>query len=111
MPEMREYRRFGSRYMLLNALSMLPFIPVFIFIWIRAQAMNLDFWLWIASGIFLAGAVFGLWWQWYRSRRMVCPKCGSFILRKGHVEAGEPLNFVCTRCDIEWVTGLSQSDD
>lgn len=111
MPEIRKYRRFGARYMLLNVVSVLPFVPVFIFMWHRASSGRFDTWFWLATGLFGVGGVFGLWWQARRSRRMNCPQCGALIVRTDHPAPNQPINFVCTRCDVKWVTGLSVADD
>ena len=97
--------------MLANAASVLPFVPVFFFMWNRASSGNLDIWFWFSAGIFAAGAVFGLWWQARRSRRMNCPQCGTLIFRTSHPGPNQPINFVCRRCDVEWVTGLSAAND
>jgi hypothetical protein len=111
MPEVRQYRRFGARYMLANILSMVPFVPVFVFICLRASSGNFDSWFWLATGFFILGALFGLRWQAYRSRRMICPHCGDLILRTNHPAPNQPINFICSRCDVEWVSGLSVADD
>lgn len=49
--------------MLLKVVSMLPFLPVFIFIWMRVAAGIWDPLTWAAIGVFVAGGLFGLWWQ------------------------------------------------
>ncbi len=111
MPTIREYRRFGTRYMLTNAASVTPFVAVFIFIWRRADSGPFDRWFWLATALFVVGAIFGLWWQAYRSRRMICPQCGTRIVRTDHPRSNEPIDFVCSRCDVKWATGLSVADD
>lgn len=106
----KEIHSFGLRYLLMNFLSMLPFIPVFIFMFIRASN---DQWDWITFslfGLFGMGACFGLWWQSHRSSRFVCPECNTLIIdRHENIKVGGELNFICKKCDIEWVTGLSHS--
>jgi len=99
--------------MLLNALSMAPFVPLFIFAWIRASRGIWDAWTWAAMGIFLAGAVLGLFWQYRRHIRMRCPDCGRPILPENKITAapGAPLDFYCPRCDVVWKTGLREPTD
>lgn len=97
--------------MLTNALSVLPFVGVFIFLWWRISRGRLDMWFCSAVIVFVAGAIFGLWWQNYRARHMKCPQCKSDLVRTERVAPGQPINFVCSRCDVVWVTGLSEADD
>ncbi len=111
MPELRHYRRFGRWYMLANAASVLPFLPVLIFIWHRASIDRIDAWFWLGVSLFVAGAGFGLWWQAHRSRRMRCPQCRTRIVRSSQPGLNDPINFICPRCELEWVTGLRVSDD
>jgi type VI protein secretion system component VasK len=84
MPEMREYRQFGARYMLMNALSVIVFVPLFIYLWGGVSAGRFDVWFWVAVGVFVGGAVFGLWWQAYRARRMTCPAMRNVADPCGH---------------------------
>lgn len=97
--------------MLTNAASALPFVLVFTFMWFRLRSGRIDALFWSACALFVAGSVFGLWWQAYRSRRMICPQCGAMLFRSGHPGRGQAMNFVCSHCDVEWITGLSVPDD
>ena len=94
----------------MNILSMLPFIPVFAIIWVRASDNKMDWITYSLIGLFLVGAVFGLWWQNRRSTRFTCPECDKLLV-DNHVDVapGDELNFNCKDCEIEWVTGLTQS--
>ena len=112
MPTQREYRRFGTRYILLNILSMLPFIPVFVSTFMRAWKGIWDQWTFAGMTVFALGAIIGLIWQHRRGTRMRCPECGKLLrIRYFDLEVDEPVNFLCDRCDIEWVTGLRKSDE
>lgn len=113
MPTIKNYRAYGLRYLLFNLLSLLPFIPVIVFIWLRASSGIWDSWTWGAFAIFLAGGVFGLWWQHRRHTRIQCPQCGQLIRHESfnRLQPGDPINFYCKQCDIEWVTGLSVPTD
>ena len=112
MTTVREYRRFGTRYLLINVLTLLPFVPIFAFTFWRVSSGVWDLWTWTGIGIFVLGAVFGLWFQHRRATRFVCPECGQIIV--GPVddpEPGAPIDFVCEHCDIRWRTGLSVPED
>lgn len=111
MPTQREYRRFGTHYILLNVLSMIPFIPVFVLTFMRAGKGIWDHWTWTGIAVFILGAIVGLVWQHRRGTRMRCPECGKLlIIRERDLEEDDPVNFVCDRCDIEWVTGLRKTE-
>jgi hypothetical protein len=86
-------------------------LPVFAFLWARASTDELDHWFWIATAVFVLGTIAGLLRQAGRLRRMVCPQCGSLIVNTDLPPPRHPINFVCRRCDVEWVTGLHVTDD
>jgi len=111
MPEIRKYRRFGVRFLLEGAVGVAVLLPVFAFLSVRASNDRFDHWFWIATAVFVLGAGGGLLRQTARLRRMVCPQCGNLILRADYPPPPHPINFVCARCDVEWVTGLHVSDD
>jgi len=98
--------------MIMNLLSMLPFVPVFIILWHRTSHGIWDDVTFLWTGIFILGAIFGLYWQKRRQNRLRCPDCGKLIIDKHRtVKCGEPLNFYCDICDVEWVTGLIAPED
>lgn len=99
----KDYRKYGYRYMVLNLLSMLPFIPVFVIFVYRGKFDNIGISLTV---VFVVGAVFGLAWQHRRHSRIRCPQCKDILFAEKNLARGAPNNFRCTRCDVEWVTGL-----
>jgi hypothetical protein len=111
MPEIRAYRRFGVRVLLEGVVGVALLLPVFAFLWARATRDQFDEWFWIATALFVAGAGGGLLWHARRLRRMICPQCGTLIVRTDAPLPRHPINFTCTRCDVEWVTGLRVGDD
>lgn len=63
----------------------------------------------VHRGWFGAGLVFfavGFVRQRIRFRRMRCESCGEILHRK--MEDGAAIRFHCSRCDIEWDTGVFQ---
>lgn len=56
-------------------------------------------------------AVSGTVWQSKRLKEFKCPHCGLAIPEptKKYRSEGEPINYYCPNCDIEWVTGLSET--
>lgn len=98
--------------MLANLLSVAPFVPVLIVAWDRASRGIWGEVTWGCLALFGAGAVAGLIWQRRRYSRYRCPDCGKLIVdsHKG-ARPGDPTNFHCDVCDVEWVTGLRAADD
>jgi hypothetical protein len=111
MPQIRTYRRFGFVFLLEGVAGVALLLPVFVFLWARASDDRFDAWFWIATAVFVLGAGGGLLRQAARLRRMLCPQCGNLIVRTDYPPVRHPINFVCTRCDVEWVTGLHVTDD
>lgn len=93
--------------MMLNLLSMLPFIPMLAIVIYRRKMDEIDIGLLI---VFVAGAIFGLAWQHRRHSRIKCPQCKTTLYSDhGKLAPGDPINSRCEKCDVEWVTGLSVS--
>jgi len=97
--------------MLLNLLSVLPFVPVFVIACRRASRGIWDTTTGACIGVLGVGGIIGLFWQHRRHSRYVCPDCGKRIIdRHKDARPGDPIDFYCDVCDVEWVTGLSASD-
>ena len=112
MTTTREHRAFGRRYLAVNVLTMLPAVPVLVFIFWRGASGIYDRWTWIAIGAFAVAAIAGLWSQNRRGSRIVCPECDRAIDRPiGQREPGAPVDFLCEHRDILWRTGLRVSED
>ena len=92
--------------MLVNLLTMLPFIPIFAFAWWRMSSGMWDIWTWTSIVAFALGAVLGLWYQRRRETRLKCPECGAMIVGPiGGLKIDHPIDFYCKNCDIRWETG------
>jgi predicted RNA-binding Zn-ribbon protein involved in translation (DUF1610 family) len=112
MTSVREYPAFGRKYLAINVLTMLPAVPLLIFLFWRGWAGIWDRWTLIAAGAFAVAAIAGLWSQHRRGSRFVCPECARLIVRSiGQREPGAPVDFLCEHCDIRWRTGLRVSED
>ena len=50
-------------------------------------------------------------WDKVRLKRFVCPQCRRKLSETTikHRKEGDPINYYCPDCDIEWETGLSES--
>ena len=106
----KDAKSFGKSYMLKNLISMMPGVVILILTAIRLPSNGMDLLNISLTLLFILNAIFGLWWQSHRSNRFTCPECGNTIIDKHKdILPGEELNFTCNQCDIEWVTGLSQS--
>jgi predicted RNA-binding Zn-ribbon protein involved in translation (DUF1610 family) len=83
----------------------------FAFIWRDSGRFEPAFWL--ATAFFIAWIV--LWI--ILDRRMLhaysCPSCGQRIkdpvIRNRN--AGDPIHYYCSYCDIQWDTGLKESSE
>jgi predicted RNA-binding Zn-ribbon protein involved in translation (DUF1610 family) len=112
MTRIRAHPTFGRRYLAVNVVTMLPAVPVLVFVFWRGASGVWDLWTWIAIGSFAVAAIAGLWSQHRRSSRFVCPECGRPIVRPiDQREPGAPVDFLCEHCDIRWRTGLRVSDN
>ncbi len=106
MTTTRKDHRAGYRYILVNILTMLPFIPLFVIAWRRGSSGIWDHWTWTCIVLFVLGAIFGLWYQRRRETRFRCPECRTLIV--GPIDGlriGHPIIFYCDKCDIRWETG------
>lgn len=65
------------------------------------------------SGVFLVAGVWLLFAVARALLRFPCPQCGRLLPRP--VDTGDqrraPLVYPCTRCDVQWDTGLRTTDD
>ncbi len=106
----RKYRRFGKRYLLQNLILFVPLAALFVVAWSRWDKFDMVFWLCII--LFVAGVLAALIWERRRLRNFTCPKCGTIIQEPTikHRQAEDPINYYCSRCDIEWETGLFEAD-
>ena len=106
MAELKKYKRFGLRYLLANIVLFIPLVILFVIAWSRWEKMDAVFW--ISVTLFIIGVIIGLVWDIVRLRNFHCPKCGKLITdpKEKERKEGEPINYYCSECDIEWETGL-----
>ena len=94
-------RTYQKKYFLGLAASAVPFLLGFVWL-VRAPQFALL--------VFLAvyALVAWLWWRRWTSRHK-CPQCGRMIKHPtvSRPEEGDPVNFYCEHCDIEWETGFT----
>ena len=111
MPGRREHKQFGRKQLLINA-------PITVIGFAALALMFLDFEtrglrFWIASAVFGLAIISIATSEFVRFRRFRCPSCGDKLPKPDFVQldVGDPICFVCEKCDIEWDSGLSIPDD
>lgn len=106
----RKYRRFGKRYLLQNLILFVPLAALFVVAWSRWEKLDAVFWFCIT--LFVAGVSGALFWERRRLKSFSCPECGTVIQEPAikHRQPEDPVNYYCSKCDIEWETGLFEPD-
>jgi hypothetical protein len=104
-------RRFRNRYVLRNIILIVPPLVAFLLVWLDRG--NFDFTFWLAIAFFIAWIVAWIFLDAGMLRGYHCPSCGQGIRTETIPERtfGDPIRFYCPKCDIEWDTGLRESDD
>ncbi|MBN1997617.1 hypothetical protein JW935_08705 [candidate division KSB1 bacterium] len=109
--EKRRYTAFGRKYLLQNMPFFIVLALLFVIAWTHGEKQDVLFW--ISLFLFVAGCIGGLVWDKKRTTRFKCPQCGKLIRtpvvaeRKG----GDPIDYYCPTCDIQWQTGLREAED
>ena len=102
------YKKFGDNYIKKELFVIAPIILLFIIIGIfNWENPILKYSLIL---LIILVAMFGTTSQKLRSKKFVCPNCKKYISEptiKFRTE-GDPINYYCSACDIEWETGLSE---
>ena len=102
------YRKFGDSY---NKKEIFIVVPiVFLFIIIALFKWENPIIRYSLVLLIILIAMFGTTWQKVRLKKFVCPNCKKYIsepINKNRSE-GDPINYYCSDCDIEWETGLSE---
>jgi predicted RNA-binding Zn-ribbon protein involved in translation (DUF1610 family) len=104
----RKYSDFGKSYFIQNACLFVPLALLFWLAWINFEKQNTIFWVCITA--FVLGVISGLIWDKKRRQKFHCPQCGRLIGQPTITERkeGDPLNYACPVCSIEWETGLHE---
>lgn len=109
MSTRRTDARFKSRFILRSAALVVPPLVVFAFLWRESVRVESTSWWAVA---FFVGWV-GVWALLDAAllRNYRCPSCGHRIGNSTRLNRSgrDPIRHYCSRCDIEWDTGLSES--
>jgi hypothetical protein len=104
-------RRFKKRYVLRTAILVVPPLVAFVFIWRDGGRFGSA--LWPAAVFFVAWVLAWIGLDAVILRRYSCPSCGQRIAHPTILsrKAGDPIHYYCSKCDIEWDTGLRESSE
>lgn len=103
-----KYKEFGIKFLIQNIILLIPLVLLFWFAWANVEQMNIFFW--VSAALFILAVVSWMVWDRQRFKNFHCPECGMHILEptlKARKE-NDPVNYYCSKCDIEWETGLIQ---
>jgi predicted RNA-binding Zn-ribbon protein involved in translation (DUF1610 family) len=103
--------RFRKRYILRTTISVVPPLIAFAFVWRDWGRFGVVFW--IAAVFFLAWIAVWIILDAVMLRAYRCPSCGRRTEASAIQDrnAGDPLRYHCSQCDIEWDTGLREASD
>jgi predicted RNA-binding Zn-ribbon protein involved in translation (DUF1610 family) len=103
------YRKFGDNYLKKELFIIAPIILLFILLAIFKWENPIIRYSVVLLIILVA--MFGTTWQKVRLEKFVCPNCKKHIAEPTIKIRSEddPINYYCSKCDIEWETGLSES--
>jgi len=102
-------KEFGDTYIRKEAYIIVPILSIFITLACFSNLASFIKTLLIIVLILIA--VTGTVWQSRRLKQFACPACGKKILSPTiHCRRdGDPVNYYCPDCDIEWETGLTET--
>jgi hypothetical protein len=84
-----------------NLIFSVPLLMIGVFVFFRCEKGDLLFW--VASAVFIAGAIGFYIWKRHRPGLFRCPSCGGAISEIIVDPKGtEPSKYRCGRCDVEW---------
>ncbi|MBN2420010.1 MAG: hypothetical protein JXL81_11540 [Deltaproteobacteria bacterium] len=106
--EKRKYKDFGKKHYIQNIYLFIPIAFLFWLAWTNFQKQNALFW--ISITLIVLGIIGGLIWDKKRINRFRCPQCNRIITNPTITERkeGDPINYACPVCNIEWETGLTE---
>ena len=110
MRERREHKQFGRKQLLINAPITLIGFAAFGLMFLDFESRGVRFW--IASSFFALAIISIATSEFVRFRRFRCPSCGDRLPKPNfmHLGVGDPICFICEKCNVEWDTGLSVPD-
>lgn len=103
------YREFGDKYTKKEIYIVVPVIFMFGLI-VFFSGKNSFITMTLVTLLIIV-SILGTIWQKKRLKSFICPNCRKKIseptikFRKD----GDPINYYCQNCDIEWETGLSET--
>lgn len=99
---------FGRKHLIQNTYLFIPLALLLWLAWANFEEQNTVFWVSTASFIF--GAIGGLIWNRARLKNFHCPQCNRRIDQPTITARteGDPINYKCKVCNIEWETGLRE---
>jgi len=103
------YRKFGDNYIRKEIFIVVPVILLFVLI-AFFSGKNSFIAITLTILIILV-SIIGTIWQTIRLKKFICPNCGKKISEPTikYRSEGEPINYYCPNCDIEWETGLTET--
>jgi predicted RNA-binding Zn-ribbon protein involved in translation (DUF1610 family) len=106
--EKRKYSDFGKKNFIQNVCLFIPLALLFWLVWTNFEKQNAVFW--ISTTTLILGIIGGLIWDRNRIKNFRCPRCNKLISNPTITERkeGDPINYACTACNIEWETGLKE---
>ena len=111
MTTIKTDHRFRKRYILRNIILIVPPLIAFLLVWLDGGRLGLTFWL--AVVFFVAWITAWIFWDAVILRTYRCPSCAQRIRNTTIPDraAGDAIRFHCPTCDIEWDSGLRESDN
>lgn len=106
--EKRKYHTYGRNIAIRNLAFFLLMLGLF---WLAGSTFGNNDMLFIVSAAALALLfIISLVWTRRRLTKIQCPQCGRLLTEPTIVNRreGDPINFACPVCNIEWETGLRQ---
>lgn len=106
MPQRKQYLKFSRDFTRKN-LALLPILLILFLILFLNWGKLLGN---IAIICFVATILANSIWDYFYLRKFRCPDCGQSISQPTikHRQPRQPINFYCSRCDVEWETGLKE---
>jgi len=103
-----QYRKFGDHYIKKEIFIIVPIVLLFIIVALFKLENPIIRYSIVLLIILIA--MFGTTWQKVRLKKFVCPNCKKNISEPTikYRSEGDPINYYCSYCDIEWETGLSE---
>lgn len=106
--EKRKCPDFGKKYFIQNILLFIPLALLLWLAWSHFEEKNVLFW--VSTTFFVSCVIGGLIWDRRRINRFYCPQCNRLVAQPSisSRKEGDPINYTCTICNIEWETGLRE---